>query len=235
MVQGREAERVDEIVNGTTSDTEGVVVLKDDMLYLSYDDAGYVTVDDWKDVDSAKLLADMRDRTEESNSERAKNGSSAIHVDDWVQRPTLDRARESVRWVVRLHDDRQKQFVNAVALQLGRRGFERFTLVSRGNDPAGDRALLGAFVNDYRFNTGSRFQDYVKGDKLAGYGIAALVGTAAGATLIKTGALAALLLVFKKFFIIIIAAAAGLFSWLRRLFAGNRMDVGPPKASLPRT
>jgi uncharacterized membrane-anchored protein len=235
MVQSSEAQRFDEIINGTTSsDSEGVVIFKGRTLYLSYDDSGFVTVDDWKDIDATKLLSGMRDSTERSNDERAKNGVSPIHVDGWVQPPTLDRRRKSVRWVTGLHDEQQKHFVNAVALQLGRHGFERFTLVSRGDDPAGDRALLASLVNDYRFDSGARFQDYVKGDKLAGYGIAALVGTAAGATLLKTGAFAAVLLLLKKFIIVIIALGVGLFGWLRKTLAGGRMQVGPPRSNAPK-
>lgn len=235
MVESAEARRFDEIINGTTSsDSEGVVILKGRTLYLSYNDSGFVTVDDWKDVDATKLLDGMKDSTEKANDERVKNGVSPIHVDGWVQPPTLDQRRKSVRWVMGLHDEQRKRFVNAVALQLGRHGFERFTLVSRGDDPAGDRALLASLVTDYRFDNGSRFQDYVKGDRLAGFGIAALVGTAAGATLLKTGALAGLLLLLKKFIIVIIAVGAGLFGWLRKTLAGGRMHVGPPRSDAPK-
>lgn len=236
MVESTEAQRFDEIINGTTSsDSEGVVILKRRTLYLSYDDSGFVSVDDWKDVDATKLLDGMKDSTEKTNDERVKNGVSPIHVDGWVQPPTLDQRRKSVRWVMGLHDEQQKHFVNAVALQLGRHGFERFTLVSRGDDPAGDRALLASLVNDYQFDSGSRFRDYVKGDKLAGFGIAALVGTAAGATLLKTGAFAGLLLLLKKFIIVIIALGAGIFGWLRKTLAGGRMQVGPPRSNAPKT
>ena len=55
-------------------------------------------------------------------------------------------------------------------------------------------------IHQYSFDPGFRFSDYVQGDKLAGYGIAALVGTAAGATIAKTVGFGAILLLFKEIF-----------------------------------
>lgn len=230
MVVGAEAQRADELVNGTTAaDSEGFVRMSHRTLYLSYSDSGYVTADDWKDVNSDELLKSFTQVTEQNNEARVRSGISPLYTDGWIQRPTFDATRKSVRWIVGLHNASGK-FVNAVALQLGRRGYERFTLASTGADPKGDAAILARSVNDYQFNPGFRFSDYVQGDKLAGYGIAALVGTAAGATIAKTVGFGAILLLIKKFFFIILAFGAGLVVWLKRLFTGNRMSVGPPKA-----
>jgi uncharacterized membrane-anchored protein len=132
-----------------------------------------------------------------------------------------------VRWIVSLHSAHGR-FVNAVALQLGRHGYERFTLVTDGTNPAADRVALANYVQDYRFDPGFRFSDYVTGDKVAGFGVAALVGTAAGVTLAKTGALAAILLLLKKFFVVIIAAGAALYGRFKKSF-GSRTKFGPPQ------
>jgi uncharacterized membrane-anchored protein len=120
-----------------------------------------------------------------------------------------------------LHDA-EGPVINAVALRLGRRGYERFTLVSNGADPKGDAAMLASSVANYAFDPGFRFSDYVSGDKLAGYGIAALVGTAAGATIAKTVGFGAILLLIKKFFVVIIAVAAGAFGYVKRFFTRAR-------------
>jgi uncharacterized membrane-anchored protein len=126
---------------------------------------------------------------------------------------------------MRSHDDGGRTVINAVAMQLGRHGYERFTLVSDGKDPRGDAALLASAVGGYRFDPGSRFSDYVQGDKLAGYGVAALVGTAAGATIAKTVGFGAILLLIKKFFVLIVAVIVGGFSYLKRFF---RRDAAQP-------
>jgi hypothetical protein len=51
---------------------------------------------------------------------------------------------------------------------------------------------------------------------MAELGVAALVGTAAGATIAKTVGFTAILLFLKKFFLLGFAAIAGIFVWLRK-------------------
>ncbi|MDB5092589.1 MAG: hypothetical protein JWO85_690 [Candidatus Eremiobacteraeota bacterium] len=223
MLTGTEAQRADQLINGSSAldnAVEGFAEIQRRALYVSYVGDGFVSTDDWKDVDADKLLKEIVDATDSGNEQRTKNGVSAVHVDGWVQKPTFDSVKKSVRWVTRAHDD-SGPIVNAVALQLGRNGYERFTLVSGGSDPRGDASLLARAVGDYRFDPGFRFSDYVKGDKVAEYGIAALVGTAAGATIAKTVGFGAILLLIKKFFVLIVAALVGGVTWLRRRFAGG--------------
>jgi uncharacterized membrane-anchored protein len=63
MVVGSDATRVDELINGTRDGSvEGFAVLPHRSLYMSYADQGFVTVDDWKDVDADALLNDARRR-----------------------------------------------------------------------------------------------------------------------------------------------------------------------------
>ena len=144
---GSEAEHADMLLNGThNSNVEGLAFLPNRTLYLSYADEGFVTADDWKNVNADEMLKSISDGTEQSNEERLKNGVSAMHVDGWIQKPTFDAERKSVRWIMNAHDANGK-IVNAVALQLGRHGYERFTLVSDGSDPAGDTAILADAVD----------------------------------------------------------------------------------------
>jgi uncharacterized membrane-anchored protein len=237
MVSGAEAVRVDNIINGTSdTSTEGFVEFPHRSLYLSYTGEGFVSADDWKDVNADDLLKNIRDSTDQANEQRTKNGLSAVYIDGWVQKPAFDAARKSVRWVTRAHDDRGS-LVNAVALQLGRHGYERFTLVSNGRDPVGDAALLAGAVNAYRFDKGFRFSDYMPGDKVAGYGIAALVGTAAGATIAKTVGFGAILLLIKKFFLVFVALGLGAFRYLKRMFVPKPLvpmeQSAPPPPTAP--
>jgi uncharacterized membrane-anchored protein len=79
----------------------------------------------------------------------------------------------------------------------------------------------------HSFNAGSRYSDYVPGDKTAAYTIAGLVATVAGAKVIKAVAGVSLLLLLKKFGIFVVAAFAAVLSKLKNLFrsksgAGSR-------------
>jgi len=235
IVVGADAAKADELINHTSSsNTEGFVQLKDgSTLYLSYADEGYVKIDDWSDVNADDLLKSMTDGTNAENEERAKNGGKALHVDGWVQQPTLDRQRSSVMWIVKLHEQGGDPFVNATAIALGRHGYEHFTLATNAGNTAATRTLLASLVNDFQFDKGFRFSDYADGDKLAGYGIAALIGTAAGATIAKTVGFGAILLLIKKFFIVIVAALAAAFAWLKRRFSRQPAAAPAPPAPQP--
>jgi uncharacterized membrane-anchored protein len=72
------------------------------------------------------------------------------------------------------------------------------------------------------FNEGSRYTDYQKGDKTAGYGVAALItGGVAVAAAKKIGLLGVALLFLKKGWIIVMALFGGVGGWLRRQFGGG--------------
>ncbi|HEY0797703.1 MAG TPA: DUF2167 domain-containing protein [Candidatus Baltobacteraceae bacterium] len=230
MVEDSEARRFSELVNGESSpNTEAIVRLRNrDILYLDYIDSGFVTVDDWKDIKPADMIKSISDATENSNKARADNGVPAVHVVGWIEEPVLDPVTKTVRWIVRFRGDGQAQtFSNAIALHLGRRGYERFTLASDDQNPRTLTASLNGLSGDYQFTRGFRFQDYVAGDKLAGYGIAALVGTVAGAAIAKTIGWGVVLLMIKKFFVLIVAGGAAGFRWLRGFFK-RRASIWQP-------
>src|SRR4051812_7395476 len=62
--------------------------------------------------------------------------------------------------------------------------------------------MLGQVMQARSFDPGSRYSDHIDGDKMAGYGIAALVGAIAGAKVVKVAAGLGLLVLLKKFFIV---------------------------------
>jgi uncharacterized membrane-anchored protein len=233
ILTGGDAQREDDIINGwNDANCEAVMIAGDRRLILTYDDSGYVTADDWRNVDADKKLADIRTDIEDANAERAKNGRPATRLDGWVQPPVYDAAHATLRYMYALHQDNGTKWINAVALVLGRHGYERFVLATDGKNPAAERLALAAYVKDYTFDHGFRFSDYVQGDKVAGYGLAALVGAGGAAALAKTGAFAAILLLAKKFIFIILAAGAALVGGVRRLFP-KRAEFGPPAKTPP--
>jgi uncharacterized membrane-anchored protein len=85
-------------------------------------------------------------------------------------------------------------------------------------------AVLGGF----KFNPGSRYADFVSGDKVAEYGLTVLIAGGAGALAVKTGLLAkswklivAFLLAAKKLVIVIFAGIAALFRKLKNWITGR--------------
>jgi uncharacterized membrane-anchored protein len=81
-------------------------------------------------------------------------------------------------------------------------------------------------MNTFQFRQGSRYADFISSDKVATYGLTALIAGGAGAVAVKTGLfmkmwkfILAIVLALKKVIIIVITALAAaikkLWTWFR--------------------
>lgn len=229
---GHDAQKFSKLVNGTDDGAalEGVAIAPDDgLVYFQYTSEGYVSLDDWGEVDPKTIIQSVSENTEKSNSARLTQGISPLHVDGWITKPTLDRQNSRVYWSFSAHDEAGNKLINAVILQLGRSGFEK--IVWAGDPVAFQQS--GSFpliMRSYSFDEGSRYTDHIQTDKVASYGIAGLVGAVIGVKLLKVGAAAGLLVLLKKFIIIPFLIAAGFFKKLVGVF---RERSKPPNSNLP--
>ena len=84
-----------------------------------------------------------------------------------------------------------------------------------------------ALLNDFSYKTGERYAEYRQGDKLAKYGLAALIAGGAAAVAVKTGLFASLILLLKKAWKLVVIAVAAIVAWFKRLINGgkNRADT----------
>lgn len=183
------------------------------ILFESYQD-GYVSLDDWEDIDSKGLLKSISDSTEEENIERRKNGNGELHVIGWIQEPILDRDKNIVYWALEAESN-AGAIINSVALRLGREGFEKLIWVTQKASYIPIDGHLDIMLRSHTFDPGYRYNDYQTGDKIAGYGIASLVAATVGGKIIKTGGLAIL---FKKLVGFIFAGMAALFYKFKNFF-----------------
>lgn len=190
---------------------------------INYDDSGYIEDDDAKDWDADELLITLRKGTKESNKDRIKKGITPIEVLGWIEKPIYDASSHRLLWSVALQDIGSKtpadeQSVNYNTYLLGRRGYFTLNLVTDRSNVEKGKSLAKALLNSVHFNTGERYSDYnVKTDKLAEYGLAALVG---GIAAKKIGLLAMIGIALLKFWklttIGIIAVGAGMKKFLFR-------------------
>jgi uncharacterized membrane-anchored protein len=194
------------------------------VIFESYS-TGYIGLDDWTQLDPTALLDAIRRGTEAENQQRHQQGISGLHVRGWLQPPTLDRNTATVYWAVTTDEDDMAAInVNAVALRLGRRGYERLTWIGTQGQYQATGNQLDTMLRAHSFAPGSAYGDHVSTDKMAGYGVAALVGTVLGAKAVKVaagGAAAGGLAALGKLFPALLAAIAGAFyklvQWLRKL------------------
>ena len=81
-------------------------------------------------------------------------------------------------------------------------------------------------LKGYAFNPGRRYAEFTSGDKLAGYGLTALIAGGAGAAAVKTGA-------FKKLGKLIAVAFVGLVALIKKLLSAfrNKSENAEPTPS----
>jgi uncharacterized membrane-anchored protein len=188
---------------------------------VTYVSDGYVSDADAAKMDYANLLTKMQKATEESNPERVKQGYHAMELVGWAEPPHYDADSHKLYWardlkLTKANGSTVGQSLNYDIRVLGRRGYLSLNAVAPIDQLDKVRADMPQVLAMTDFDTGERYADYdSKTDKLAAYGIAALV---AGGIAAKAGLFAKLglmLLALKKFVIIGIAAIVGFF---RKLF-----------------
>jgi uncharacterized membrane-anchored protein len=176
---------------------------------IDFSDDGYVK--DEEKLDNDAILNSIKEGTEQSNDERRRNGWGELHVAGWRYAPHYDRATKRLEWALDLKDEKGLISTNFQTRVLGRRGVTNVTLVT---DPAhvdADIAEFKSILAGYRFNAGDTYSEFKSGDKVATYGLAALIIGGGAAVAAKSG-----LLKFLGKFIWLGLGAVALF--VKRLF-----------------
>lgn len=159
---------------------------------FEYNPVGYVSDEDYDEIDAKAILKSISDATEAANKERTKMGAPALHVTGWSESPHYDPASNNLVWALEAKDDGGDQIVNYNVRLLGRRGYMSVTLVTDPAQLSRDKPEVNTVLAGFGYQDGQSYGEFVSGDKLAGYGLAALVAGGAGAAALKLGFFAAI-------------------------------------------
>lgn len=184
---------------------------------FSFDDSGYVKDTDAGDLDADAILASFREGTEQANKERVSRGWAPVTITGWVRKPFYDPRTNNLTWAMQATSEGEGGSVNHSVRLLGRGGVMKADLVV---DPANLAATLPAFdriVASHAFLPGRRYSEWREGDKLAGYGLTALIAGGAGVAAAKSGLLGKLIKVIG-------VAVVGFFAWLKSLFSRKKSE-----------
>ena len=182
---------------------------------IDFSDDGYVK--DQDKIDQDAILDAIKQGTEAGNAERRKNGWAEMHVVGWRYAPHYDTATKRLEWALDVKDSSGLVSTNFQSRMLGRRGVANVTLVTDPSHLDTDVAEFKSMLTGYKFNAGDTYAEFKPGDKVAAYGLAALIVGGGAAVAAKSG-----LLKFLGKFIWVGLAAVALF--VKRLF--KRRDVG---------
>jgi uncharacterized membrane-anchored protein len=189
------------------------------MLIFEYEEAGYIKDDDKDKIDKDAILESYRKGTEEANKRRKESGIPALHIIGWFEEPHYDSRTHNLVWALRAKDDGGDEVVNYNVRLLGRNGYMSVTLVDDPARLAESKPHVEALLSTFEYKKGRTYAEWVPGDKVAEYGLAALVAGGAGAAAAKMGLFASLGKLLAKggkaIVLIVIAIGAG----LKKLFS----------------
>jgi len=195
---------------------------------IDYSEDGYVKDSDASKINYDDLLKQMQKGVEESNAERQKHGYPTVQLVGWAAPPRYDAETHKLYWAKDLKfEGTEGDTLNYNIRMLGRRGVLELDAVAGVNQFAEIDAQTPQILGMVDFKEGNRYADFdPKTDKVAKYGIAALVAGGALALAAKAGIFKLLwvgLLAFKKFVIIGVIAVVAFF---KKLF--NRSGSSRP-------
>ncbi len=199
-------------------------------IIMFYTEDGHVADDDAEKIDYADLLKSMQQSVRDQNEERRKEGFEGLELVGWARPPYYDKAAHKLHWAKHLRSVGGDS-LNYNVRMLGRRGVLVLNFVAPMESLKQVENAIPSVLAEVNFTDGNRYDQYEPGnDKLAEYGIAALI---AGVALKKVGFFAVIIgfiLAAKKIFIIgAVAVLAGFARFFKCLGRGSRLP--PPSGS----
>jgi uncharacterized membrane-anchored protein len=187
---------------------------------IQYEEDGYVSDDDADSIDYDELLDQMKTDTRMASEERIKQGYETIELIGWAASPFYDAGSHKLHWAKEIKFGNQEvNTLNYNIRVLGRKGVLVLNFIAGIDQKEMIESELDTVIGLAEFDQGARYADFNPGiDKVAAYGIGALV---AGKVLAKTGFLAVALVFLKKFGIFFII---GIGALLKKLFGSNRVE-----------
>ncbi len=184
---------------------------------FEFDDIGYVKDDEKSSLDSDAMLESIIMGTEETNKLRRERGFTGLRITGWETPPYYNEFTHNLEWAIKGEDDNGELFINHNTRILGRNGVMRVTLVV---DPISLSTVLPTFsehMEGFSYQSGQKYAEFRKGDKIAKYGLTGLVVGGAAAVAVKTG-------IFKWLWKLLVPIAIGIGALLKKLFV-RRSEV----------
>ncbi len=193
---------------------------------FEFSDIGYVKDTEKDKLDADKLLAAIKEGTDAANKERERMGNPPLIIVGWEQPPKYDDVTHNLEWAIRA-TSAGRPILNYNTRLLGRKGVMEVVLIVRPDSLPATLPTFKNLIAGYKFGSGQNYAEYRPGDKVAQYGLAALVlgGAAVGAA--KLGMFAWLAVFLKKAWKLVVVGFAAVVTFFKKLFArffGKRDD-----------
>jgi uncharacterized membrane-anchored protein len=223
--------------NTTDGSEVGLVVPKADgeswFIVFEWQPVGFVKDEDKDEIDADALLESIRDGTEAANEARKERGIPGLHVVGWFEPPRYDERTHNLTWAILARNDEGGETVNYNVRVLGREGVMSVTLVEDPKNLAAAKPAVERVLAAFRYKPGKTYAEWVPGDKVAEYGLTALVAAGAGAAAVKLGFFAFLAKLFGKAGKLVVVALAGVGALAAKLWNALRGKASARPARPP--
>lgn len=190
-------------------------------LIFDYDAIGYVKDADKEELDGEEILESIRKGTEASNEERKRRGWPTVRIVGWHTAPFFDTSSKNLQWCIK-GESRGETVVNHNTRLLGRQGVVSANLLVAPKELDSTLPTVKDLLGGFTFKPGKRYAEYKSGDKIAEYGLAALVVGGAVGIAAKVGLLSKFVGLLGKFWKLIILGLVGIGAAIKSIFTGRR-------------
>ncbi len=200
--------------NVVTDKEIGIVVAPEDawIAVFEFDPIGYVKDDEKNDLDADAILNSIRESQNRDNERRRSMQLTELEIEGWFIEPFYNETTHNLEWCTQLREKgADEPFVNHNIRILGRRGVTEVTLIASPDELDTAIPELAEILEDYAYASGGSYAEYRKGDKMAKYGLTALVAGGAAAVALKSG-------LFKHIWKILVVGAAAVSGFFKKLF-----------------
>lgn len=181
---------------------------------LRFAPEGYVKDDESIDADA--LLKTLKSHNLAGNEEKRKQGYQTLTLEGWALAPRYDRQNQRLEWGTLLRAEDQSLVVNVSTRILGRSGYTAAVLITTPTTLDSDLLDFKTALKNFEYIGGEKYSEWREGDKVAAYGLGALVLGGAAAVVSSKGG-------FKVIGLAVAAAAVAAWAGIKKLFARKRI------------
>lgn len=215
-----------ELTQNPTSGDELAVMMPpagpgDDFWFVifEFNPIGYVKDDEKDTLDADAILKGIREGNERANAERQKRGWSTMNIMGWSTPPRYDTVTNNLTWAIRGSSEGSEVVNHSVRL-LGRKGVMDVDLVLSPSQVPSTVPEFDSLLTGFEFSTGNRYAEFRQGDRIAEYGLTALVAGGVGAAAAKSGLL-------SKLWKLLVVGALALVAAVKRVLGAVFGSKGP--------
>jgi uncharacterized membrane-anchored protein len=229
FIEKKDCKEFMKVTGNLYSGTEMGVLIRDAevgrfLVFFEFDDIGYIQDASKEKMDPGEMWASMSKGQESANKAREKKGYPKMEMVRWEKEPAYNPETQRLEWALWLRSE-GKEFLNFNTRLLGRRGVMRVTLVPGENTTlASVMPAFNQLIGGFQFQAGHKYAEWMKGDKLAKVGLAALVVGGAGAAAANSGLIAKLIAKMGKLIVVVVVAVGAFLKKLWGIVTGRGQD-----------